>query len=58
MNEVESVRPTGGRILDLWDDMMKPFEEEQGNGNDGKVNLEEDKRRMMRMTTRMKISYH
>ena len=41
MNEVESVRPTGGTILDLWDDMMRPFEqEESGSGNHGEDNLD------------------
>ena len=26
---VEAVRPVGGNILDLWEDMMKPFDEEE-----------------------------
>ena len=29
MNEVESVRPAGGNILDLWDKIMEPFEPEK-----------------------------
>ena len=44
MNEVESVRPTGGNILDLWDDMMRPFEaEEEGSDNQERDNLEKEK---------------
>ena len=26
---VEAVRPTGGNIMDLWDNMMRPFEDEE-----------------------------
>ena len=32
--KVEAVRPAGGKVLDLWDNMMKPFEEgERGEDN-------------------------
>ena len=41
MNEGEAVRPVKGSILDLWDNMMKPFDENEeietvsdGNGNE------------------------
>ena len=33
MNEVESVRPVGGNILDLWDKLMETFELEENEDN-------------------------
>ena len=33
MIRAEAVRPIGGNLLDLWEEMMKPFEEEDKDGN-------------------------
>ena len=44
MNEAESVRPAGDNTLDLWDDLMRPFEQEEGEGdNRDKDNSDKEK---------------
>jgi len=43
MRKVEAVRPTCGNILDLWEDMMRPFEEDEAKGGNRDIGDERDK---------------
>ena len=37
---VEAVRPTVGNVLDLWDDMMRPFDGDEERGDNQSDNVE------------------
>jgi len=41
VNGAEAVRPMGDNILDIWDDMMKPFEQDEG-GEDNRGKEEDN----------------
>ena len=42
MTEVESVRPERCNILDIWDDMMRPFDDEEAKEDSRDAGVKED----------------
>ena len=43
MSGAKAVRPTCGNVLDIWDDMMRPFEDEEAKGDNQDIRAGVDK---------------